>query len=70
MTTQHEMEMAYTVQLGVTSVVSDIALIDRIELRPQDDRIAPLSDDHIDGDNARDHPSPGQLGLTSPLTAM
>ena len=29
----------------------DIALIDPIELRPHDDRIAPLSDEHIDGDN-------------------
>src|ERR1700730_4168690 len=30
----------------------DIALIDRIELRPHDDRIAPLSDEQIDGDRA------------------
>ena len=29
----------------------DIALIDPIELRPHDDRIAPLSDEHLDGDN-------------------
>ena len=29
----------------------DIALIDPIELRPHDDRIAPLSDEHIDGDH-------------------
>jgi hypothetical protein len=30
----------------------DIARIDRIELRPHDDRIAPPSDEQIDGDSA------------------
>jgi hypothetical protein len=30
----------------------DIALIDRIELRAHDDRIAPFSDEQIDGDSA------------------
>ena len=30
----------------------DIARIDRIELRPHDDRIAPYSGEHIDGDEA------------------